>query len=92
MKAGASAQELASAINSNSNATVYAAALESGKLVLSNRATGNTGRRFIAVTDPGGTLTEQAGTRQGGQERRIHRRRRRGNLEPPTPSPTRSPA
>ncbi len=67
VKAGASIQELVNSINSDSNATVYAAALESGKVVLSSRVTGNTGEGFIAVSDPGGTLTEQAGTAKQGK-------------------------
>jgi flagellar hook-associated protein 2 len=67
VKAGESAKELAGAINSNSSATVYAAALEGGTLVLSNRATGNTGAEFIKVSDPGGALTEQAGTAKEGK-------------------------
>jgi flagellar hook-associated protein 2 len=68
VKAGASIQEVANAINSDSSATVYAAALEEGTLVLSSRATGNTGEGFIAVTDPGGTLVEQAGKAKQGQD------------------------
>ncbi|HEY7952129.1 MAG TPA: flagellar filament capping protein FliD [Solirubrobacteraceae bacterium] len=68
VKAGASIQEVASAINSDSNATVYAAALEEGKLVLSNRTTGNTGEGFIAVSDAGGTLSEVAGTAKQGKD------------------------
>ena len=67
MKAGESAKELASAINSDSKATVYAAVLESGTIVLSNRATGNTGGEFIKVTDAGDTLVEKAGTAKEGQ-------------------------
>ncbi len=66
LKAGESVNELAGAINSDSSATVYAAVLESGTIVLSNRATGNTGTEFIKVTDPGGTLTEKAGTAKEG--------------------------
>ena len=68
VKAGESAKELANAINSDSSATVYAAVLEGGTLVLSNRATGNTGTEFIAVTDPGGTLVEKAGTAKEGKD------------------------
>jgi flagellar hook-associated protein 2 len=68
VKAGASIQEVANAINSDSSATVYAAALEEGKLVLSNRATGNTGEGFIAVSDAGGTLSEVAGTAKQGKD------------------------
>jgi flagellar hook-associated protein 2 len=67
VKAGESAKELASAINSDSGATVYAAVLEGGTLVLSNRTTGNTGAEFIKVSDPGGTLSEQAGTAKEGK-------------------------
>ncbi len=72
VKAGESAKELASTINSDSTATVYAAVLEGGTLVLSNRATGNTGAEFIKVSDPGGTPHRKGGHRQGRQERRIH--------------------
>lgn len=68
VKAGASIQEVAAAINSDSSATVYAAALEEGKLVLSNRTTGNTGEGFIAVSDAGGTLSEVAGTAKQGKD------------------------
>ncbi len=68
LKAGATAQEFVNAVNSNSTATVYAAALESGKVVLSSRATGNTGEGFIAVSDAGGTLTELAGTAKQGKD------------------------
>lgn len=68
VKAGESAQSLASAINSNSSATVYAAVLEGTTIVLSNRATGNTGGEFIKVTDPVGTLTEKAGTAKEGKD------------------------
>src|SRR5580704_1223716 len=67
VKAGEGAKELASAINSDSTATVYAAVLEGGTLVLSNRATGNTGAEFIKVSDPGGALIEQAGTAKEGK-------------------------
>ncbi len=68
VKAGASIQEFVNSINSDSNATVYAAALESGKVVLSSRVTGNTGEGFIAVSDPGATITEQAGTAKQGKD------------------------
>jgi flagellar hook-associated protein 2 len=67
LKAGASAKELATKINSDSNATVYAAVLGSGELVLSNRATGATESEFIKVSDPGGALTEKAGTAKEGK-------------------------
>ncbi|HEY7932415.1 MAG TPA: flagellar filament capping protein FliD, partial [Solirubrobacteraceae bacterium] len=68
LEAGATAQDLASAINSDSKSTVYAAALENGTVVLSNRATGNTGSEFIKVTDPGETLVEKAGTAKEGRD------------------------
>ena len=64
--AGTTAQELAKQINSDSTATVYAAAVGSETVVLSTRETGATGEGFIAVTDPGGTLVEQAGTAKEG--------------------------
>jgi flagellar hook-associated protein 2 len=67
LKAGGSAKELASAINSDGKATVYAAVLESGTLVLSTRASGNTGAEYIKVSDPGGALTEKEGTAKEGK-------------------------
>ena len=68
LTAGESAKELANAINKSASGTVYAAALESGAIVLSNRATGATGGEFIKVTDPGGALTEQAEAAKEGQD------------------------
>jgi flagellar hook-associated protein 2 len=68
VKAGTSIQSLANTINSTSGMTVYAAALDGETLVLSNRATGNTGEGFIGVSDPGGTLTEKAGTAKQGRD------------------------
>lgn len=56
LQEGEGAKELASAINTNSKATVYAAVLTSGAIVLSNRTTGNTGSEFIKVS--GEALTE----------------------------------
>lgn len=67
LAAGASAKELASKINSDGSATVYAAVLDTETIVLSNRKTGATGGEFIAVGDPGGTLTEKAGTAKEGK-------------------------
>jgi len=67
VKAGASSQDLADTINSDSEATVYAAVLDSGTLVLSNRSTGATGAEFIKVSDSGGTLTEVAGSAREGK-------------------------
>jgi flagellar hook-associated protein 2 len=68
VKAGASIQEVVDSINSDSSATVYAAALEEGKMVLSSRTTGNTGEGFITVSDAGGTLTEVVGKAKQGKD------------------------
>ncbi len=67
VKAGESAKEFANSINSTSSSTVYAAVLEGNTLVLSNRATGNTGAEFIKVSDPGATLVEKAGSAKEGK-------------------------
>ncbi len=67
LKAGETAKELASAINSDGSATVYAAVLQNGALALSTRATGATGAEFIKVSDPGGALTEVAGSAREGR-------------------------
>jgi flagellar hook-associated protein 2 len=66
--AGASIGDLVNAINSDASATVYAAATDSGTLVLSSRQTGETGAGFIAVSDPTGSLTEQAAKAKQGQD------------------------
>jgi flagellar hook-associated protein 2 len=65
--AGSTIKDLVNKINSDSTATVYAAALGEETVVLSTRETGATGAGFIAVTDPGGTLVEQAGLAKEGQ-------------------------
>lgn len=57
--AGQTAQSFAAQINSDKNATVYAAALDNGTIVLSDRATGDNGSSYIQVSDTTGTLTEQ---------------------------------
>ena len=99
LKAGESAKTLASQINSSSKSTVYAAVLEDGTIVLSNRATGNTGSEFIKVTDTGGSLTEVAGTAKEGKNAEFtvdgggrhvhlqhrHQRDRRGHADPRRP-------
>jgi flagellar hook-associated protein 2 len=64
--AGTTAEDLAKQINSDSTATVYAAAVGSETVVLSTRETGATGAGFIAVSDPGGMLVEQAGLAKEG--------------------------
>jgi flagellar hook-associated protein 2 len=68
LKAGETAQELVSKINSDNKATVYAAALEGNTIVLSSRSTGKTSGEFIQVSDPGATLVEKAGTAKEGQD------------------------
>ncbi len=68
LKAGATARELASKINADGKGTVYAAV--QGKeetIVLSSRTTGATEGGFISVADPGGALTEKAGTAKEGK-------------------------
>jgi flagellar hook-associated protein 2 len=65
--AGATIEDLVKDINSDSTATVYAAALGSETVVLSTRETGATGEGFIAVTDAGGMLVEQAGLAKAGR-------------------------
>lgn len=66
--AGATIQDIVSAINSDSNATVYAAATDSGTLVLSARQTGDTGTGFIALTDATGSLSEQTAKAKQGKD------------------------
>jgi flagellar hook-associated protein 2 len=66
--AGESIQDFVASINSDSNATVYAAATDSGTVVLSDRATGNTGSNYIQVADSGGALTEQTAKARAGQD------------------------
>ena len=66
--AGASISDVVAAINSDANATVYAAATDSGTLVLSNRATGDTGTGFISVSDATGSLTEQTAKAKQGKD------------------------
>jgi flagellar hook-associated protein 2 len=65
--AGSTIQSFVNSINSDSKATVYAAALENGSVVFSSRETGNTGASFIQVSDPGATLVEQAGLAKEGK-------------------------
>ncbi|MGN6189779.1 MAG: flagellar filament capping protein FliD [Conexibacter sp.] len=66
--ANASLADVVSAINSDANATVYAAATDSGTLVLSARRTGDTGSGFIAVTDGTGSLTEDTSKAKQGRD------------------------
>jgi flagellar hook-associated protein 2 len=57
--AGESASSVVDSINSNSNLDVYAAATDSGTIVMSNRSTGDTGSNYIQVSGASGMLTEQ---------------------------------
>ncbi len=73
LAAGASAQDLVNAINSNSNASVWATVTSSpnngpATVVLSDRATGApaTAGSFIAATDTAGALTEETQYAQAG--------------------------
>ncbi len=66
--AGATIGDVVSAINSDTRATVYAAATDSGTLVLSSRATGDTGTGFIALTDTTGALAEQTAKAKQGRD------------------------
>lgn len=66
--AGSTIQQFVASINSDSQATVYAAAVGGSTVVLSSRASGNTGTGFIALSDPGGTLTEQTTLAKQGQD------------------------
>lgn len=71
--AGESISDFVNSINSNSNLDVYAAATNSGTVVMSNRATGgagasdNSGNDFIQVQDSGGALTENTALAKAGQ-------------------------
>jgi len=67
LKAGATAKELATQVNSNSKSTVYAAVTDNETIVFSSRTTGTTGGEFIKVGDTGAALSEKAGTAKGGK-------------------------
>ncbi len=68
LKAGATAKDLAGKINADSKGTVYAAVQGNEEtIVLSSRTTGAKNGEFIEVTDPGGALTEKAGTAKEGK-------------------------
>jgi flagellar hook-associated protein 2 len=68
VKAGATAKEVAAKINGDGKGTVFAAVQGEGTIVLSSRATGLAGGEAITVADPGGTLTEKAGTAKAGKD------------------------
>jgi flagellar hook-associated protein 2 len=67
LAAGASAQDLVNAVNTNSNLDVWATATDSGTVVLSERATGQQTGSYIQVSDTQGSLTEQTALAQAGQ-------------------------
>jgi flagellar hook-associated protein 2 len=68
VEAGATIDDVLEAINADADATVWAAKTDAGTLVLSSRATGDTGTGFIAVTDSTGALTEQAARAKQGRD------------------------
>lgn len=67
LKEGATAAELAGKINADGKGGVYAAVTNSETLVFSSRTSGALGGEFIKVSDPGGTLSEKAGTAKEGR-------------------------
>jgi flagellar hook-associated protein 2 len=67
LAAGASAQDLVNAVNTNSNLDVWATATDSGTIVVSNRATGQQTGSYIQVSDTAGSLTEQSTLAQAGK-------------------------
>jgi flagellar hook-associated protein 2 len=66
--AGSTIAQFVNSINSDSQATVYAAATSGSTVVLSSRTSGDTGTGFIALSDPGGALTEQTALAKQGQD------------------------
>lgn len=66
--AGATIDDVIAAINGDSEATVWAAKLDDGTLVLSSRRTGDTGPGFIALTDTTGALTEDVTRAKQGRD------------------------
>jgi flagellar hook-associated protein 2 len=68
LTAGSSAQDLVNAVNSNSSLDVWATATDSGTVVFSNRATGDTGTSYIQVSDTTSSLTEQTGLAKQGTD------------------------
>jgi flagellar hook-associated protein 2 len=65
--AGASVYDLVDAINNDQAATVYASATDRGTIVLSDRATGDTGASFVQVSGADGVLAEQAARAKQGR-------------------------
>jgi flagellar hook-associated protein 2 len=68
LKAGETAKQFAAAVNADGKASVYAAAVGEGTIVLSSRETGSREGEFITVSSSAGTLTEQEGTSRNGKD------------------------
>lgn len=68
LEAGATIDDVIAAINGDSDATVWAAKTDDATLVLSSRATGDTGGGFIAVSDGTGALTEDVARAKQGRD------------------------
>lgn len=66
LKAGASSQDLADAVNGDANADVWASATSSGQIVFSSRTTGQLGPDYIQVSDTAGSLSEVPADAQDG--------------------------
>jgi flagellar hook-associated protein 2 len=66
--AGMTARELATAINADRDATIYAAATADDRLVFSTRATGDTRGVFITVTATGGAIAEDLSRAREGKD------------------------
>jgi flagellar hook-associated protein 2 len=63
--AGTSLSDFAAQVNNDSNLDVYAAVENGSTVVLSNRATGDTGSNFIQVSDPGNSITATGAAQEG---------------------------
>lgn len=68
LNAGAQAQDLVDAVNSNQNLDVWAVATNSNQVVFSERSTGHQSGSYIQVTDPGSVLSEQTQYANAGQD------------------------
>lgn len=68
VRAGMTAQEVATAINTDRGASVYAAATDEGTIVLSSRRAGDTQGRFIEVTPGNGVLAEDPTRARDGRD------------------------
>jgi flagellar hook-associated protein 2 len=66
LAANASAQDLANAVNNNTNMDVYATVTSGNQIVFSDRATGLQTGNYIQVSDTAGALSEQTGLANAG--------------------------